>query len=806
MGLKIHKAAVLGSGVMGSQIAATLAAAGVRTYLLDLPQANLPEDPKQAALVKANPRSTRAILAIEHLKTMKPPALMSTDHVANLMPGNFEDDMAVLADVDWVIEAVAEQPKIKQEMIAKIKQYARKDIPITTNTSGLSIKKMCEHDEHFAKQFFGVHFFNPPRYMKLVEIIPHGLVDMNLVLGLTEWITQHLGKGIVFASDTINFIANRIGVFSIQTIMHYMDEFKLNVETVDALTGPLIGRPSSATFRTMDVVGIDVFAHVATNVYELVPDDPYRDRFKIPSWVKDLIDQKSLGQKSGAGVYKKIKSGAGSDIQVYRPLSKAYESQSPQSFASIDKVKKEPDIFKRLGAILQESDEGAKFLWAILRDMFSYAALLVDDIANGQPLALDSAMRWGFNWEWGPFQLWQGLGYDQILERMKAEGAKLPSWAKPGLTFYEPNPSSADWELSGPKSQFDLRKQQKTQVAASSHIFHLPKKQSDKDSRVVMSHPSVSLVDIGDGVAAFVIHSKMNAIDTQILEFGFKALDQVKKNFLGMVVGNEHGTAFSAGANLKDLLVNIDNKNFKAIDGMLQTFQAFNQMMKYASFPTVSAIHHLALGGGCEIGLHTAAQILAGEVYSGLVEAGVGLLPAGGGCKELAIRAYDLAAMGENADPMPFLQRAFMLIGMAKVSTSGFDAIQMGLYPQTAEVSLSADHLILRAKTKVQQMALGGYIPKIADRKIKVIGDPGVQTFKMMLYNMVQGGMISKYDGVIGESIATILCGGNVDGGELVSESYLLKLERDLFVDLCRNQQTRDRIDHMLKVGKPLRN
>jgi 3-hydroxyacyl-CoA dehydrogenase len=321
-----------------------------------------------------------------------------------------------------------------------------------------------------------------------------------------------------------------------------------------------------------------------------------------------------------------------------------------------------------------------------------------------------------------------------------------------------------------------------------------------------MSHPSASLVDIGDGVAAFVVHSKMNAIDTQILEFGFKALDKVKSDFEGMVVGNEHDSAFSAGANLKDLLTHIDNKNFTAIDGMLQTFQAFNQMMKYASFPTVSAIHHLALGGGCEIGLHTATQILAGETYSGLVEAGVGLLPAGGGCKELAIRAHELAAMGENADPMPFLQRAFMLIGMAKVSTSGFDAIQMGLYPHTAEISLSADHLLLRAKTKVKQMAQGGYIAKTPDKRVKVIGDPGIQTFKMMLYNMVQGGMISQYDAVIGEKIATIICGGNVDGGELVTESFLLKLERELFVDLCRNQQTRDRIDHMLKVGKPLRN
>ncbi|MGE0172277.1 MAG: 3-hydroxyacyl-CoA dehydrogenase/enoyl-CoA hydratase family protein [Oligoflexales bacterium] len=808
MKLKMRKAAVLGSGVMGSQIAALLAAAGIKTHLLDLPSQEPPKDPKQAKIVGKNIRSARAILALEGLKTLKPSPIMHQKVFDRLIPGNFEDDISVLSEVDWVIEAVVEDPKIKEKMVKLIKAHARKDIPITTNTSGLSIKSICKDDEHFARQFFGVHFFNPPRYMKLVEIIPHDMVDMKIVLGLTQWISETLGKGIVFANDTINFVGNRIGVFAIQSVLKHMEEFDLNIETVDELTGPLMGRAKSATFRTMDVVGIDVFAHVARNVYELVPDDPYREMFAIPPWIQTLIKKGHLGQKANSvGMYKKEKLPNGkSEILAYRPKTESYEPLNVTATAFIEKHERERNLFTRLENIFAEDNQIAKFMWACFKDLFSYSSLLLSNIANGQTLALDSAMKWGFNWQTGPFETWQGVGFDKILARMQAEGVKVPSWCQKGLQFYKPNPNSIEWQARGPEQQWDANAKQAAKIDRQPHVYHLPKFQNKDDKRVVLSTPSVSLVDIGDGVACLTFHSKMNAVNTEILNFGFKAVDHVAKNFDGMLIANENDSAFSAGADLKEITSFIEKSDWNSIESMLKNFQGLTQAVKFAPFPTVACAHDLVLGGGCEFAMHTSRQIVAGETYAGLVEIGVGLLPAGGGTKELAIRAYNYAAMGEKADPMPFLQKAFFLIGMAKVSTSGYEAVEMGLLPNTATVTLSKDHLVHRGKLRLLNILEVGYEPRSAETRIQVVGDPGIQTFKMILYNMVQSRLISEYDAFIGEKIATILCGGPVDSGQLVTEAYLLQLERDLFVELCHQKKTQDRILHMLKTGKPLRN
>ena len=809
MQLKIRRAAVLGSGVMGAQIAAHLAAAGVRTYLLDLPSTEPPTDPKLAKAVASNPRSARAILAIEQLKKLKPSPLMSLQVLNNLIPGNFDDDMPNLVDADWVIEAVAEKIDIKQSIHRRILEHARPGVPVTTNTSGILLHDMLEgFPDHYKSVMFGTHFFNPPRYMRLVEIIPHSLSNKDLVHSLSRWIEERLGKGIVMARDTINFIANRIGVFNIQVTLKHMVDLGLNVETVDALTGKFMGRPSSATFRTMDVVGLDTFAHVARNVFDKVPNDPYREIFKIPAWVEGLIQKGHLGQKTDTkgGFYRKSKDAQGKTaILSYRPSSESYDAQQVMDFPWTAEASKISDTIERLKFILQQKDAGADLIWRILRDTLSYSALLLEEIAAGAPRSLDEGMRWGFNWEWGPFELWQGLGVDGLLARMQDDHTKLPAWAKSGVSFYSPTPGSIPWKAAGATSQHCFPEGKTRLIDRPSHVFALPRFRNPDDRRVVESNASASLVDIGDGVACLAFHSKMNAIDSDILDLMQKSMTRVHRDFDAMVVGND-GDNFSAGANLKLILEWIQQKNWTAIDRLLRDFQGSMQLMKFAPFPVVCAPHGLTLGGGCEVALHGAYRVAAGETYAGLVEMGVGLIPAGGGTKELALRAYQFMNLAERGDPAPFLQRAFMLIGMAKTSTSGQEAIEMGLLPATTAITLSRDHQILRAKETALHLSRQGYVAPTPALKVKVWGDPGIQTFKMMLYNMQEGRQISAYDALIGEKIATVLCGGEVDQGSEVGEQYFLELERRVFLELCQQPKTTDRIMHMLKTGKPLRN
>lgn len=814
MSLVIRKAAVLGAGVMGAQIAAVLAAAGVRTYLLDLSSNEPPADKKLAGAVGKNFRSTRAILAIENLKQLKPSPLYTATSLVNIIPGNFDDDMSVLSDCDWVIEAVVERLDIKQNIHKRIGEYVRPHVPVTTNTSGISLEDIVKSmPEEYARRFFGTHFFNPPRYMRLLEIIPHQNTDEKLKGELCDWIQSRLGKGIVHARDTVNFIANRIGVFATQSVLKHMSELKLNIETVDNLTGPLVGRAKSATLRTMDVVGLDTFAMVARNTYDREPKDPYRELFRGPKWLEELIEAKALGQKTGnVGCYKKTTGAGGkTEILAYRPESKTYEPQNPQTFAWEADAAKERDLVKRVRHILAQNDNGALFIWRSLCDLFSYSALLLEEIAGGTPKPLDDALRWGFNWDMGPFELWQALGYDAILERMRKDGAPLPTWAKPGLKFYDPAPASPEWAAnvsfqdSGARSQLAVSRDAMLQVPKQTYLHRLPQFENKADKRVVASNKSASLVDIGDGIAALVFHSKMNSIDFGITELLMQSVARVQKDFAGLVIANEGGN-FSAGANIKVILEAIHTQKWSDIDRLLREFQGALSMIKFAPFPTVSCPYGLTLGGGCEVALHTGWRVAAGETYAGLVEIGVGLIPAGGGTKELALRAYELMSLAERGDPMPFLSRAFTLIGMAKTSSSGHEAVEMGLLPATTKISLSRDHLTERAKRLALGLVAEGYVPRSPQTGIKVVGDPGIQTFRMMLYNMVEGKQISAYDALIGEKIATVLCGGEVDPGTAVDEQWFLDLERRVFLELCQQKNTADRIEHMLKTGKPLRN
>lgn len=796
MTLKIRRAAVLGAGVMGAQIAAHLAAAGVRTYLLDLASSEPPADKNAAKLLGKDFRSARAVMAIENLKTLKPSPLMTPGVIAGVIPGNFDDDLSVLAECDWIIEAVIERLDIKQSLHKRIAEYARPHVPVTTNTSGISLADIAkEMTEEYQKRFFGTHFFNPPRYMRLLEVIPHHKTDAKLMADLNAWIEERLGKGIVHARDTVNFIANRIGVFATQSTLRHMAELKLNIETVDNITGPLIGRAKSATLRTMDVVGLDTFAAVAKNTYDRAPQDPYRTWFQMPAWVTDLVQAGALGQKSNSvGAYKKDKDAKGQTvILAYRPDSKTYAPQDVKTFAWEADAAKERDTVKRLKLIFAQKDEGAMLAWRVVRDVLSYSAILLEEISGGLPKPIDDAICWGFNWEMGPFALWQALGYDDVLERMQKEDVPLPKWAKRGLQFYTPG------------KQLQVLTGKMEALPSPAYLHHLPQRESKDDKRVVLSNKSASLVDIGDGAACLVFHSKMNAIDFDIIDMIMKSVAKVQTSFDTLVIGND-APNFSAGANLKMIGEAIAANKLGDVERLLREFQGALQMVKFAPFPSVACPAGLTLGGGCEVALHTTHRVAAGETYAGLVEAGVGLVPAGGGTKELALRAYELMAYAERSDPMAFLQRAFLLIGMGRTSSSGQEAVEMGLFPSTTTVSLSKEHQVEKAKRWGLALAAQGYVPRLPASGIKVLGDAGVQTFKMMLYNMVEGRQISPYDAKVGEKVATILCGGEVDAGTAVGEQWFLDLERRTFLELCRETKTAERIDYMLKNGKPLRN
>ena len=786
--LHIRKVAVLGAGVMGAQIAAHLVNANVETILFDLP-------------AKEGDPNGIVNKAIANLGKLSPAPLAGKDKSAALIAANYGQHLELLKGCDLIIEAIAERLDWKKDLYSKILPYVAPNAILASNTSGLSINALAEVlDESLHHRFCGVHFFNPPRYMHLAELIPASTTDAAVLEGLETFLVTQLGKGVVYAKDTPNFIGNRIGVFSILSVLHHTAAFGLGFDEVDALTGPLVGRPKSATYRTSDVVGLDTMAHVIKTMADTLPDDPWHGFFKTPDWLQTMIAKGVLGQKTGGGIFQK----RGKDIFVLDLKAGDYRAATGEAAPEVVEILKNKNPAEKFARLRASSHPQAQFLWACFRDLFHYSAFHLASIAD-TARDVDLAIRWGYGWNLGPFETWQAAGWQQVVGWINEDiaagktmsPAPLPAWATGGRNgVHEAAGSfSPGRNTLAPRSSNPVYRRQRFPDPILGETFAQGETLLDTDS-VRMWHD-------GDGIAVLGFKSKMNTVGDGVLAGIGQALDIAEKDFQGLVIWQPK-EPFSAGADLSGALASLQAGKVDELDAMVASFQATSQRIKYSLVPVVAAVRGLALGGGCEFQMHSARTVLALESYIGLVEAGVGLLPAGGGLKEIATRA-GLAA-GPGGDVFANLKPYFETVAMGKVSGSALEAKELKLARENDVVVFNTYELLHVARQQARAMAESGYRPALPPRQIPVAGDVGIATFKMMLVNMLDGRYISEHDQEVATRIATVLCGGNVDRGSLVDEQWLLKLEREHFVALAQMPKTQERIAYMLKNGKPLRN
>ncbi|RKO67787.1 3-hydroxyacyl-CoA dehydrogenase/enoyl-CoA hydratase family protein [Desulfofundulus salinus] len=804
---RIRKAAVLGAGVMGAAIAGHLANAGIPTYLLDIVPGELtPEEAKQGlTLEHPRVRNRLATKAIEQLVKAKPAPLYLPENAELITPGNLEDHLDRLAEVDWIIEVVVERLDIKQNLLARVEKYRRPGTIVSSNTSGLSINKMVEGRQlEFRQHFLGTHFFNPPRYMRLLEIIPGRDTLPEIVDFMKDFGERVLGKGVVICKDTPNFIANRIGVYGMCATIRAMLDTGLTVEEVDALTGRALLRPKSASFRTLDMVGLDVLAHVARNMYEAVDDPAEKKTFTVPDFLKEMVARGWLGDKTGQGFYKKVKGPAGTEIQVldYRTLE--YRPRQKARFPSLEMARTAGSPDKQLQALLFGKDKGAQFAWRITKEVLVYAASKLPEIA-GDIQSVDEAMKWGFNWDLGPFELWDAIGVPRMVERLKAEGEPVPPVVEELLaagrtSFYE--------KREGIRYIFDWRtKESRQEHIPEGVIFLAPLKEQN---RVVKSNSGASLIDLGDGVLCLEFHSRANAIGGDIVQMINYAVKEVEQNYEGLVIGN-YGRHFSVGANLMLILMEAEDEEWDELDLMIREFQQANMKLKFCSKPVVAAPHSMAVGGGCEVCLHCHRVNAHAETYMGLVEVGVGLLPAGGGCKEMVLRAMERQTpetqikVGGINTVQPLINRAFETIAMARVSTSGPEAVKLGYLRPTDRITTNRDRVIGDAKNLVLEMARRSFRPP-RPATIPAVGTAGYAALQLAIETLRWGNQITEHDARIAKKIAYVLTGGGVTPGTPITEQDLLDLEREAFLSLLGEPKTIERIRHMLATNKPLRN
>jgi 3-hydroxyacyl-CoA dehydrogenase len=791
---RIQKAAVLGSGVMGSGIAAHLANIGIPTLLLDIVPRELTEEEKAKGLTLEDKRVRNRIStsALEKLLKQKPAPLTSKKNLALIEAGNFEDDMERLSEVDWIIEVVVENLNVKKQVFEKVDQYRRPGTIVSSNTSGISIEAMAEgRSEDFRKHFLGTHFFNPPRYLKLLEVIPTKDTDPEVLAFMKQFGEDVLGKGVVEAKDTPNFIANRIGTYGLLVTVQEMLKGGYSVGEVDSVTGPLIGRPKSATFRTLDVVGLDTFIHVANNVYEQV-EGKEKEAFEVPAFMKDMLNKGWLGSKSGQGFYLK----KGKEILELDPETMEYGPRKKLKTAATELSKQEKGTANKMKALVYADDRAGSLLWNIISKVLIYSAELLGTIAD-DIVAIDRAMKWGFGWELGPFETWDAIGIEKSLKKLEDSETEVPVWVKEmvekGFTsFYKEEDGKVYFYHNG---EYKL-------LEENPKVINL--KLLKKQKGVIKKNSGASLIDIGDDVALLEFNSPNNAIGPDILQMINFAIDEVEKNYKGLVIGNQ-GKNFCVGANLAMILMEAQDDNLFELDMVVRNFQQAAMKIKYSKKPVVAAPFGMTLGGGAEICLPAAHIQASAETYIGLVEAGVGLIPGGGGNKELYIKHLESLPKGIDVDLQKVANKVFETIAMAKVSTSGEEARENYFLNQTDGISVNGDHLLYDAKQAVLSLYEKGYKPPVR-KKIPVVGETGYATLLLGAQSMYYSGYISEHDLKIAKKLAFVIAGGRVPFGTEVDEQYLLDLEREAFLSLVAEPKSQARMQHMLVKGKPLRN
>src|SRR5438093_1452382 len=789
--ITLRKAAVLGAGTMGAQIAAHLANAGIPTLLLDI----VPRDDK-------GDRNLIARAGFEAAKKSKPAAFFTADLAALVSIGNFEDDLAKLKDCDLIIEAVVENLELKRQLYEKVEQHRRLGAVIASNTSGIPLKPLAEgRSEDFRAHFLGMHFFNPPRYMHVVELVRSEWTKPEVSCSMFGFLDERLGKGVVVAKDRPNFIANRIGTYGALVTMRMMIEDGYSIEEVDKITGPPAGRPKTATFRTFDLVGLDVFAHVVKNLHENLPDDPERETFVMPEFVTKMIGRGILGNKTKAGFYQRRKGeGDKREIWTLDTATLDYRAAQKVKLPSLDMAKNIEDTRERLKALTWAKDRVGAFLWKTLSRTLCYAADRIPEIAD-TIVEVDRAMRWGFNWELGPFEVWDAIGVEKSVAKLKEEGKPVPANVQAMLdagfkSFYK--------QKDGQQFYFDFASEEYRPLADPPGTIIL---KSLKDrTGVIKKNSGASLIDLGDGVACLEFHSKMNSIGGDTLEMLKFAIGETEKNYVGLIVGNQ-GHNFSVGANLMLMLMEAQDENWEELDMIGRYFQSSVMSLRYSAKPVVVAPFQMVFGGGCEMVLHADRVRAAAETYIGLVEVVVGIIPAGCGTKEMLVRAMDsIPGDLKDADPLPFVKRAFETIALAKVATSGEEARSFGFLRDEDSISMNPDRLIADARKEVLALATTGYVQPQQRTDILALGNPALAALKLGVHLMKRAGYISDHDALIGEKLARILTGGALTHETRVSEQYVLEREREAILSLIGTRKTQERIAHMLKTGKPLRN
>ena len=802
MNRTIKKVAVLGSGVMGSRIACHFANIGVQVLLLDIAPKELLPAEEAKGLALDNPAVKNRIVnsSLQAAITSNPSPLYRKADASRIKTGNFDDNLKDIAGCDWTIEVVVERLDIKKTLFERVEQYRKPGTLITSNTSGIPIHMMTEgRSDDFKKYFCGTHFFNPPRYLKLLEIIPTPDTDQAVIDFLMHYGDLYLGKTTVLAKDTPAFIANRVGVFAIMDVVQVMSQLGLTVEEVDKLTGPVIGHAKSATFRTSDVVGLDTMINVANGLAQNLPNDEAKDVFQMPDFMKKMAENKWLGDKTGQGFYKKVRGEGGkSEIQALDLTTLEYKPSAKVKFATLETTKPIEKLADRFKILVAGKDKAADFYRKTFAGLFAYVSNRIPEITNSL-FKIDDALRAGFVWEMGPFETWDALGAQQGLELAKAEGKAMAPWVEEMLaaghtTFYKVSEQ-------GVKQFYDIESKAYKAIPGVENFIILDNLRAT--GKVVWKNAGASVLDLGDGILNVEFHSKMNALGSDVIQGLMKGVELAEKDFRGLVVGN-NGPNFSAGANLGLVYMFALDQEFDELNLMIGQFQQAMMRMRYSSIPVVGAPHGLALGGGCELNLHCDRVVAAAETYMGLVEFGVGLIPGGGGTKEMTLRT---AAKYEEGEPeFNLLRNTFVTVSTAKVSTSAHEAFDLGFLRRGDEVVVNSNRVIAQAKAAAIELAEDGYTQPTQKTNIKVHGKGALAMFMTGVHAMKEGRYISDHDVKIANKLAYIMCGGDLSSPTEVSEQYLLDLEREAFLSLCGERKTLERIQAILTTGKPLRN